>query len=125
MKSKIGVWDKDTVIRLAGPLTYIAEEEQVFDQMFGARNAPAQAMLGKFGYLEGIQTNAYRIRKKAEIPRHIRAESGFKDPAHQPRRRRQATRCVRRPHRRDQNHPHRQPHRGNRGQGRVHQMDVK
>jgi hypothetical protein len=80
VKSKIGVWDKDTVIRLAGPLTFIAEEEQVYDQMFGNRNAPAQAMLAKFGYLEGIQTNAHRIRLKAEIPRRIRGESGFKDP---------------------------------------------
>lgn len=80
VSSKIGVWDKDTLMRLAGPLTYIAEEEQVFDQMFGARNAAAQAMLGTFGYLEGIQTNGYRIRKKAEIPRSIRAEAGFKDP---------------------------------------------
>ena len=80
VQSKVGVWDKDTVIRLAGPLTYIAEEEQVFDQMFGARNAAAQAMLGKFGYLEAVQTNGYRIRKKAEIPRYLRAESTFKDP---------------------------------------------
>jgi hypothetical protein len=80
VKAKVKVWDKDTVIRLAGPLTFMAEEEQVFDQMFGARNAPAQAMLGKFGYLEAVQTSAHRIRKKAEIPRHIRANSGFKDP---------------------------------------------
>jgi hypothetical protein len=78
--AKVGVWDKDTVIRLAGPLTFIAEEEQVYDQMFGARNAAAQAMLGKFGYLEGIQTNAHRLRLKAEIPRRIRGEAGFKDP---------------------------------------------
>lgn len=80
VKSKVGVWDKDTVIRLAGPLTFIAEEEQVYDQMFGARNAPAQAMLGKFGYLEAIQTNAHRLRLKAEIPRRIRGDAGFKDP---------------------------------------------
>jgi hypothetical protein len=80
VKAKVGVWDKDTVIRLAGPLTFIAEEEQVYDQMFGSRNAPAQAMLGKFGYLEGIQTNAHRLRLKAEIPRRIRGEAGFKDP---------------------------------------------
>jgi hypothetical protein len=77
--AKIGVWDKDTVIRLAGPLTFIAEEEQVYDQMFGARNAPAQAMLAQFGYLEAAQASAHRIRKKAEIPRHIRAHAGFKD----------------------------------------------
>ena len=80
VQSKIKDWDKDTVIRLAGPLTFIAEEEQVFDQMFGARNAAGQAMLGKFGYLEAVQSSAYRIRKKALIPRHLRADSGFKDP---------------------------------------------
>ncbi|MES2983332.1 MAG: DUF6288 domain-containing protein [Verrucomicrobiota bacterium] len=82
--AKVGVWDKDTVIRLAGPLTYIAEEEQVYDQMFGARNAPAQKMLEKFGYLEAAQSSAYRIRKKVEIPRHIRAASGYKDPIIKP-----------------------------------------
>jgi hypothetical protein len=80
VESKVKTWDKDTVVRLAGPLTFIAEEEQVYDQMFGARNAPAQAMLGKFGYLEGVQTNGYRLMQKANIPRHIRAASGFKDP---------------------------------------------
>lgn len=80
VESKIGIWDKDTVIRLAGPLTFIAEEEQVYDQMFGSRNTPAQEMLAQFGYLEGIQSNAHRIRIKAEIPRRIRGDSGFKDP---------------------------------------------
>jgi HEAT repeat protein len=80
VESKVKTWDKDTVVRLAGPLTFIAEEEQVYDQMFGARNAAAQAMLGKFGYLEGVQTNGYRLMQKANIPRHIRAASGFKDP---------------------------------------------
>lgn len=80
VRSKIDTWDKDTVIRLAGPLTYIAEEQQVFDQMSAHRNAPAQAMLGKFGYLEAVQTNGYRIRKKASIPRDIRGPSGFKHP---------------------------------------------
>ncbi len=80
VESKVKTWDKDTVIRLAGPLTFIAEEEQVYDQMFGARNGAAQAMLGKFGYLEGVHTNAYRIGQKAVIPRHIRAASSYKDP---------------------------------------------
>lgn len=74
------LWDKDTVVRLAGPITFIAEEEQVYDQMFGSRNTSGQAILSKFGYLEGIQTNAYRIRKRAEIPRRGRAAFGFKDP---------------------------------------------
>ena len=80
VESKVKTWDKDTVVRLAGPLTFIAEEEQVYDQMFGARNAAAQAMLGKFGYLEGVHTNGYRLMQKVNIPRHIRAASGFKDP---------------------------------------------
>jgi len=80
VESKVKTWDKDTVIRLAGPITFIAEEEQVYDQMFGSRNAPAQAMLGKFGYLEAVQTNGYRLSKKAKIPRHLRAASSYKDP---------------------------------------------
>jgi hypothetical protein len=37
-------------------------------------------MLSQFGYLEGTQANAHRLRKKAEIPRRIRADAGFKDP---------------------------------------------
>ena len=80
VESRLGVWNKDTVVRLAGPLTYLAEEEQVVDQMFGARSQAAQAMLGKFGYREAVEASAYRLRKKAAIPRHVRPYVGYKDP---------------------------------------------
>ncbi|NNC90846.1 MAG: hypothetical protein HKN82_20530, partial [Akkermansiaceae bacterium] len=39
--SRLKVWDKDTVTRVAGPLTFAAEEEQIVDQMFANRSAPA------------------------------------------------------------------------------------
>jgi hypothetical protein len=80
VKSHMATWDKDTVVRLAGPLTYLAEEEQVVDQMFGSRNAEAQAMLGKFGYREALQTSAYRVKKKAAITRTVRPFARYKDP---------------------------------------------
>ena len=84
VKSKVAVWDKDTVIRLAGPLVYIADEEQVYDQMSSNRSAPAQAMLSKFGYLEAVDSTAYRIRARVEVPRDFRPGSGFKDPMMKP-----------------------------------------
>ena len=78
MKSRLQVWEKGTVVKVAGPLTFAAEEEQIVEQMFANRCEPAQAMLGKFGYYEAIQATAHRLRKKAAIPRHIRPHVGFK-----------------------------------------------
>ena len=72
-------WSKDTVIRIAGPLTYAAEEEQVGDQMFANRSAPAQALLGKYGYGEAILATAHRLRKMAAIRRDIRPFVDYKD----------------------------------------------
>jgi len=71
-------WSKDTVIRIAGPLTYAAEEEQVGDQMFANRSAPAQAVLGKHGYGEAILATAHRLRKMAAIRRDIRPFVSYK-----------------------------------------------
>jgi len=76
--SRQNVWTKDTIIRLAGPLTYIAEEEQIGDQMFADRARPAQELLGKFGYGEGVHATAYRLRKMAAIRRDIRSFVGYK-----------------------------------------------
>ena len=76
--SRLKVWEKDTIVRLAGPLTFAAEEEQIADQMFANRSQPAQALLGKFGYREGLHGTAHRLRKLAAIPRHIRPLVGFK-----------------------------------------------
>jgi HEAT repeat protein len=78
VKSRIGVWDKDTIVKIAGPLTFAAEEEQIVEQMFADRCAPAQDLLGHFGYREAVQATAHRLRKKAAISRHIRPYVGFK-----------------------------------------------
>ncbi|MFK7852187.1 MAG: DUF6288 domain-containing protein [Akkermansiaceae bacterium] len=76
--SRKGVWDKDTVVRLAGPLTYIAEEEQVGDQMFANRADPARELLGQFGYGEATRASAHNLRKLAAAGRDLRPFVGFK-----------------------------------------------
>jgi len=76
--SRLKSWGKDTIVKMAGPLTFAAEEEQIVDQMFANRCEPSQALLGKFGYREGIYSTAHRLLKKAAIPRHIRPHVGFK-----------------------------------------------
>jgi hypothetical protein len=76
--SRLKAWGKDTIVKVAGPLTFAAEEEQIVDQMFANRSEPSQALLGKFGYREGVHSTAHRLLKKAAIPRHIRPHVGFK-----------------------------------------------
>ena len=84
MASRAKVWSKDTVVKLAGPLTFAAEEEQIADQMFANRSPLAQAILNQHGYLEGVLASAYRMRKQAAVPRDIRAKVGFKRPLADP-----------------------------------------
>ena len=76
--SRLKVWGKDTIVKLAGPLTFAAEEEQIVDQMFANRCEPARNLLAKFSYHEAVQGAGHRARKKAAIPRHIRPHVGFK-----------------------------------------------
>ncbi len=78
LRSRSGIWSKDTVVRLAGPLTFAAEEEQTNDQMFSGRNTVGQAILAKHGYHEAIQASGNYLRKKAVIPRDIRPRVTFK-----------------------------------------------
>ena len=78
--SRKAVWSKKTVVRLAGPLTFAAEEEQIMDQMFAGRAAPARALLEKFGYREALLSSAYQLIQKASLPRDIRPAAGFKRP---------------------------------------------
>ena len=76
--SRLKSWGKDTIVKMAGPLTFAAEEEQIVDQMFANRCEPSQFLLAKFGYREGVHSTAHRLLKKAAIPRHIRPHVGFK-----------------------------------------------
>lgn len=78
LRTRAGVWSKDTVVRLAGPLTFVAEEEQTNDQMFSSRHKAGQAILARHGYHEAIQASANYLRKKAEIPRDVRPRATFK-----------------------------------------------
>jgi len=78
MGSRAGVWDKNTVLRLAGPLVYAAEQEQIGDQMFANRSDPARSVLEPFGYHETLLSTAYRLREKAYITPDIRAKVSFK-----------------------------------------------
>ena len=76
--SRLKSWGKDTIVKMAGPLTFAAEEEQIVDQMFANRCEPSQFLLAKFGYREGAHSTAHRLLKKAAIPRHIRPHVGYK-----------------------------------------------
>ena len=75
-----GKWDKDTIMRLAGPLIYAAEEEQIGDQMFANRSKPARGILEPLGYQETLLSTAYYLRKKSYILPHVRAGSTYKEP---------------------------------------------
>lgn len=72
LRSRSKVWTKNTIVRLAGPLMYVAENEQTSDQMFAGRNVVGQALLSKYGYREAIEAGANYLRKKTDLPRHIR-----------------------------------------------------
>lgn len=76
--SRKGVWSRDTVVRLAGPLTFAAEEEQIIEQMFANRSEPAWSLLKSFNFREGVLASAHRLRKLAAVPRDTRPHVGFK-----------------------------------------------
>ncbi len=78
LRTRAGIWSKDTVVRLAGPLTYVAENEQTSDHMFAGRHWVGQAILSKHGYHEAIQASANYLRKNAEITRSVRPLVKFK-----------------------------------------------
>jgi hypothetical protein len=72
LASRVNVWDKDTVVRLASPLVFIAEEEQVNDTMFAGRVRPARAILQRHDFREGFDGALYLLRRQAALPRHVR-----------------------------------------------------
>lgn len=76
-----GGWDRETLLKLAGPVTFSAEVRQVNDAMFGgARKAQAQALLSKFGYREAADGDAANLRQRSLLERDMRIKVGFKDP---------------------------------------------
>lgn len=75
-----GGWDKEALLKLAGPIAFSAAELQVNDAMFGgARKAQAQALYRKFGYREAVEGDAYNLMQRSRLERNMRREVGFKD----------------------------------------------
>ncbi|MFT5128979.1 MAG: HEAT repeat protein [Rhodothermales bacterium] len=82
-----GGWDKEALLKLAGPVTFSADELQVNDAMFGgARKQQAQALLEKHGYRETIEGKAANLLKRSLLERSRRRGVQYKDafitPAH-------------------------------------------
>lgn len=71
-------WDKKTAARLAGPLVYAAEQEQIADQMFSSRRSNTLNYLTKMGYQESIDASASYLRRYLDIPRDIRPRVFYK-----------------------------------------------
>jgi len=70
--ARVQDWDKNTAVRVADPLVYIAENEQIGDQMFANRAPPARALLQRLGYREGFAATAFPLTRQAALPRHLR-----------------------------------------------------
>ena len=76
-----GGWDKEALLKLAGPVTFSAAERQVNDAMFGgARKSQAQALLRKHGYREATEGDAFNVMQRSLLERSKRRGVGYKDP---------------------------------------------
>lgn len=71
-------WGKETAVRLAGPLLFAAEQEQMADQMFSSRRPNTLKYMKKLGYQEYIDASASYLRRYLEIPRDIRSRVFYK-----------------------------------------------
>ena len=72
------VWDKDTVARVAGPVVFAAEQEQIADQMFSSRRASSLSLLERLGYQESVEAGVSYLRQYQAIPRDIRPNVTYK-----------------------------------------------
>jgi HEAT repeat protein len=73
-------WSKDTLLKLAGPIVFAAEDLQINDAMFGgARKQMAQALLRKHGYREAYDGDAANLAKRSRLPRDMRLKVTYKD----------------------------------------------
>ncbi len=71
-------WGPDTAARIAGPLIYAAEHEQIADQMFSSRRPNTLKFLARLGYQESIDASASYLRQYLLIPRQIRSKVYYK-----------------------------------------------
>ena len=78
LSTRKGVWTKDTVTRLAGPLIFAVEKRQVNDQMFPGRRAAALSVLAPFGFRETTEATAETLWERDALPRRVRSRVTFK-----------------------------------------------
>lgn len=75
-----GTWSQETLLKLAGPVTFAAEDRQLNDAMFGgARKSQGQALLRKYNYREAVEGDAGNLIKRRQLDRRMRMKVGFKD----------------------------------------------
>jgi len=75
-----GSWDKEALLKLAGPVTFAASERQVNDAMFGgARKDQGQALLRKHGYREAVEGDAFNLMQRSFLARGMRRGVAYKD----------------------------------------------
>jgi hypothetical protein len=74
-------WSRETVIRLAGPITVESDQPQLVDCMLtGARYYSAQALLRQYGFKEAFDGDVTNLRKRQKYPRSVRYSTYFKHP---------------------------------------------
>ena len=78
LATRKGVWSKDTFAQVAGPLVYVAEQEQIADQMFSGRRRAALGLLEHAGYREFVEAGASYLGRRNDVPRDIRVRVFFK-----------------------------------------------
>jgi len=75
-----GGWDREALLKLAGPIVFAAEELQINDAMFGGgRKASAQSLLRKHGYREAVDGDAANLAKRSLLSRDMRLKVTYKD----------------------------------------------
>lgn len=78
MGSRQKVWDRDTAVRVAGPLVFAAEEEQIGDQMFSGRREWTLGYLHRLGCQEAVDASISYLRKYEALPPEIRVRVDYK-----------------------------------------------
>jgi len=75
-----GGWDRETLLKLAGPVAFAAAERQLNDAMFGgARKEQGQALLRKHGYREAAEGDAFNLMQRSLLERSRRRGVRYKD----------------------------------------------
>jgi len=71
-------WTRETLVELAGPVVFIADEMQLMDKMFSAgRLLSGRQLLAKYGYREALECDVVNLLKRARLERDVRFNVSF------------------------------------------------